>query len=160
MINPNTMINIQAYCEVNNIDDIGKLVNKMLLRGFTIEKYGETPSVSQIIPEVIEKEVIKEIIKEVPFEVIKEVEVIKTVEKIINVSDDTEINNLLDKIKVITEEHSVVVDLLKKGRTEQTQTIMKLNKDKDLLIEDFEKKLKIKDEEIIKVKSSKDLYNE
>jgi len=39
-----TLLNeIKLYCKANNIVDVEALVNSMLERGFTIEKYGETP---------------------------------------------------------------------------------------------------------------------
>lgn len=151
---------IKEYCRVNGISNVDEFANMALNRGFTIAKYGETPSTSQNIPEVIEKEVIKEVIKEVPFEVIKEVEVVKEVEKIVNVADDVEINKLLKKIEDLEASHKETIDLLKKGRMEQTQTIMRLNKEKDLLKEDCDKQLKVKDEQITKLKSSKDFYGE
>lgn len=31
------------YCEINNINDVEKFADKLFQRGFTIEKYGETP---------------------------------------------------------------------------------------------------------------------
>ena len=77
------------YCELNNITDTESLAKKIFQRGFTIEKYGETPSMAKGKEKIIEKEVIKEIkvevIKEVPVE--KIVEVIKEipVEKIVEV---------------------------------------------------------------------------
>jgi len=75
------------YCELNQITDIEGTAKKIFQRGFTIEKYGETPSTAR----GKEVEVIKEVIKEVPvdkiIEVIKTVEVIKEipVEKIVEV---------------------------------------------------------------------------
>lgn len=64
------------YCELNNITDIEGTAKKIFQRGFTIEKYGETPTTAK----GKEVEVIKEVIKEVPVE--KIVEIIKTVEVI------------------------------------------------------------------------------
>lgn len=167
MLKDNTIKDIEAYCEANNIDDVWGLINKMVIRGFSIEKFGETPSKSQDIPEVVEKEVIKEVIKEVPFEVVKEVEVIKEVEKIVNVADDVEINKLLKKIDELETSHKEDIELFKENRKAQTQQIMKLNKEKDILQEkldsaDADCKLKLaeKDKEITKLKSRKDFYGE
>ncbi len=64
------------YCEINEITDIEGTARKIFQRGFTIEKYGETPTTAR----GKEVEVIKEVIKEVPVE--KIVEVVKTVEVI------------------------------------------------------------------------------
>jgi hypothetical protein len=64
------------YCEINQISDIEGTAKKIFQRGFTIEKYGETPTTAK----GRDVEVIKEVIKEIPVE--KIVEVIKTVEVI------------------------------------------------------------------------------
>jgi len=57
------------YCEINEIKDVEALARKIFQRGFTIEKYGETPtSGNSIKKEVVEKETIVEVIKEVPVE--------------------------------------------------------------------------------------------
>lgn len=58
------------YCKLNNITDIDKKAKEVFSRGFTILKFGETPSGSKTIEKI---EVIKEVIVEVPVEVIKEV---------------------------------------------------------------------------------------
>lgn len=79
------------YCELNNIKDMEALAKKIFQRGFTIEKYGETPSllkgketivekqieVEKIVERVVEVEKIVEVIKEVPVE--KIVEIIKEI---------------------------------------------------------------------------------
>ncbi len=81
-----------SYCEINEIKDVEALARKIFQRGFTIEKYGETPtSGNSIKKEVVEKETIVEVIKEVPVEIIKEVkvEVIKEVIKEVFVEGDT-----------------------------------------------------------------------
>ena len=90
------------YCELNNIKDVNKIANETFSRGFSLLKYGETPSGNSV-----EKEKIIEVIKEIPIEIVKEVpievkgetqvisqEVIKEiiVEKII---DDYECKNML-----------------------------------------------------------------
>lgn len=88
------------YCELNKITDINKKAEETFNRGFSLLKYGETPSgkstikekVVEVIKEVVVEKIIeKEIIKEVPVEIIKEVfvEVIKEIP--IEVKGDTEI---------------------------------------------------------------------
>ena len=61
---------IWDYCRVNNISNIDEFTIKLVRQGFTVEKFGATPSTK-----IIEKEVerIVEVIKEVKVEVIKEV---------------------------------------------------------------------------------------
>ena len=95
------------YCRINNIEDIEKIGKETFQRGFTILKYGETPSGGNVKEIIIEKEVIKEVIvevdkiinveviKEVPVEVIKEIEVEKVIEVIrevpIEIKGDTQV---------------------------------------------------------------------
>ena len=43
MIREKLLAEIEAYCKLNEIEDVELLVNKMLLQGFTIEKFGLTP---------------------------------------------------------------------------------------------------------------------
>jgi len=61
------------YCKINNIEDINGLAQKTFNRGFSILKYGETPTNNTTTK-------IVEVIKEVQVEVIKEIEVIKEVQ--------------------------------------------------------------------------------
>ena len=68
------------YCELNKIDNVDKLAQETFNRGFSLLKYGETPTGNRT-KEIVEvtKEIIKEVfvevekIVEVPVEVIKEV---------------------------------------------------------------------------------------
>lgn len=39
------------YCEINNIDNVESLAKKIFQRGFTIEKYGETPTIIKNLKE-------------------------------------------------------------------------------------------------------------
>jgi hypothetical protein len=88
------------YCELNKIDNVDKLAQETFNRGFSLLKYGETPTgnrtkeivevtkevikeviveVEKIVERIVEvpieviREVIKEVIVEVPVEIIKEV---------------------------------------------------------------------------------------
>lgn len=91
------------YCEINGIGDGDKLAKETFERGFSLLKYGETPTGNSTIKEKI-VEVIKEVIiekqlppeiKYVDREVIKEVEIEKIVEVIrevpIQIKGDTQI---------------------------------------------------------------------
>ena len=51
------------YCELNNIQDLDKKAKETFNRGFTILKYGETPSHIKGKEVTIEKEIIKEVEK-------------------------------------------------------------------------------------------------
>ena len=91
------------YCEINGIENIDKLAKETFERGFSLLKYGETPTGNSTIKEKI-VEVIKEVIVEkqlppeikyVDREVIKEVPVEKIVEVIkevpIQIKGDTQV---------------------------------------------------------------------
>lgn len=43
MINNKLYQEIKEYCELNNIEDINKEINRLLRIGFNIEKYGVSP---------------------------------------------------------------------------------------------------------------------
>jgi hypothetical protein len=47
------------YCEINDIEDFEKLAKEVFDKGFSILKYGETPSGLNIEPKIIEKIVTK-----------------------------------------------------------------------------------------------------
>jgi hypothetical protein len=86
MINKELLDEIKEYCELNDIS-LEESVNKALRGGFTTLKFGATPMSSK-----------KE---RKPVEVIKTVE--KVVEKIVKVSDDTKVNGLLLEIDELSE---------------------------------------------------------
>jgi len=125
VINEELQKEIEKYCKANDIEDVDGLINAMLNRGFTIEKFGEHPSGPS-------KTKIKEVEKIVEVEVEKIVEVVKEVEveKIVKVSDNEKSDELLKEIND-----------LKETNKKQTQVIMSLNKDIDILNEEFDAKL-------------------
>ncbi len=86
---------IWEYCRLNKITDIDAFTLKMVKQGFTVEKYGATPS-EKIVEKEVEKivEVEKEVEKIV--EVIKEVPVEKIVE--VKVTDDEGLQKFVDEI--------------------------------------------------------------
>jgi len=94
------------YCQINKIDNVDKLAKETFNRGFTLLKYGETPSgisgKEKIVEKekIIEKEIIKEVIKEIPVE--KIVEIIKEVP----VKGETTVitNEVIKEVKVIDNE--------------------------------------------------------
>lgn len=112
------------YCEINGIENIDKLAKETFERGFSLLKYGETPTGNSTIKEkivevirevIIEKQlppeikyVDREVIKEVPIEIkgdtqvvtkeiIKEVPVERIVEKIVEITNNEEIERLAKK---------------------------------------------------------------
>lgn len=108
------------YCEINGIENIDKLAKETFDRGFSLLKYGETPTGNttikekivekQLPPEIkyVDREVIVEkiieVIKEIPIKVkgdiqvvTKEVPVEKIVERIVEVTNNDEVIKLLNK---------------------------------------------------------------
>ena len=86
------------YCELNEINDVNKLAMETFNRGFSLLKFGETPSGTTKIKEKI---IEKEIIKEVPIEIIieKEVKVPYEVEKIKEVIKEVPVEIVKEVIK-------------------------------------------------------------
>ncbi len=113
------------YCRLNNIEDIEKLGKDTFQRGFTILKYGETPSGSK------GKETVKEItiekIVEVPVE--KIVEVIKevTVEKIVEVIKEVPVE-IKGDVQVITKEVIKEVSIVDEQTTKKIEELVEENK--------------------------------
>jgi hypothetical protein len=116
------------YCELNKVENIDKLAKETFNRGFTILKYGETPFGKQQVKEIIkEVEKVVEVIKEVPvekiIEVIKEVpvEVIKEV-----------VVEAKGKTKVVTKE------VIKEVKIKDTEEIRKLTQENESLKNELE----------------------
>ena len=86
MIDKELYGDIEDYCAINELD-VAKIFNKALKKGFDIEKFGLTPTSAKKLNK--------------PVEVIKTVE--KIVEKIVKVSDDTKVNGLLLNIDELSE---------------------------------------------------------
>jgi predicted RNase H-like nuclease (RuvC/YqgF family) len=153
---------IWEYCRLNDIPNIDDFIQKMVVQGFNVEKFGATPFQKE--PEI--KEVIKEV--EIPVEkiveVIKEVPVEKIVEKEIYITDDEEVKNLSEKNSGLQQE---LTEERKKNSNIKDQMEKKFQQDKDNLT----KTIKSKDEEIEKLKTEiekiktsapkeDDIYNE
>ena len=73
--------NIEAYCKLNEVEDVTDFIVKCTKDGLTLDKYGVSPFLpkSQIQEVPVEKEIVKEVIKEIPVE--KEVIVEKIITK-------------------------------------------------------------------------------
>lgn len=128
------------YCELNKITDMDSLAKKTFQRGFTILKFGETPVTARGKEIIVEKEVIREvekiieIIKEVPveriIEIIKEVPVeVKGKTQIITKEVIKEVP--IEKIVVNDEENKKLKEENKKLKDELnkiTESLEKMNK--------------------------------
>ena len=142
------------YCELNQVKNPSKLAKETFERGFSILKFGETPSIvkgREVVKE-IEKEVIKEVkvevIKEVPVEVIKEVErvvekevpVEVVVEKEVYITDDEQVKELGGKIAELEKELKKKPKEIEKIVTvTDDDEIMKLKEENDKLKEELDK---------------------
>ena len=116
------------YCELNEIKNLNKVAKETFQRGFSILKFGETPSVARG----------KDIVKEVEKEVIREVEVIKEVEKIVEVIKEVE--------KLVEVEVPVEVIVEKEVYITDDEQVKELGGK----IAELEKQLKKKPKEVIK----------
>ena len=108
IFNKEILGSVDSFCKLNNIEDKEDFIYLCFKQGFDIKKFGllgETLNEGEkhlktdgIQEKRVEIEVIREIRVEVPVE--------KIVERIVNVTDDTKINELLLKIKQLEEEMS------------------------------------------------------
>ena len=106
---------VSAFCEANNIEDKDDFIYLCFKQGFDIKKFGflgETLNEGEkdlktggIGEKRVEIEVIREIRVEVPVE--------KIVERIVNVTDDTKINELLLKIQQLENRPPEIVEVVK-----------------------------------------------
>lgn len=93
---------IWDYCRINNISNIDEFTLKLVKQGFTIEKFGATPS-TKVVEKVVEK------IVEVPVEKIVE----KMIEKIVEVPINMIDTEMTDKMK----EQNELIEKLQKDLT-------------------------------------------
>ena len=106
---------VSAFCDANNIEDKDDFIYLCFKQGFDIKKFGllgETLNEGEkhlktgdIQEKRVEIEVIREIRVEVPVE--------KIVERIVNVTDDTKINELLLKIQQLENRPPEIVEVVK-----------------------------------------------
>ena len=175
-VDPKYMSDILSYCKMYNIDDVDLFVTQCFKQGFDIKKYGllgkplnegeKHLNTGGIEEKQVEIEVIREIRVEVPVEVIKEVEKIvevpvekviikevpvdRVVEKIIQTSDDTQINELLSKIEQLNGEISikcVEIDNIRQEFSTKTEEMENI----------FQNKMSKKDKELDELRRNLDI---
>ena len=115
IFNKETLSSVESFCELNNIEDKDDFIYLCFKQGFDIKKFGllgETLNEGEkhlktggIGEKRVEIEVIREIRVEVPVE--------KIVERIVNVTDDTKINELLLKIQQLENRPLEIVEVVK-----------------------------------------------
>lgn len=121
---------IWNYCRTNNITNIDEFMLKCLQQGFTVEKFGATPSVNEKIIQVEVEKII-----EVP------------VEKEVYITDDKEMQKFTDEIKKLNKVVQITAENKDKALNELAQKEIEL------------KKIKL-ELELEKKKNKTDLYGE
>ena len=111
---------IEAYCKLNEVEDISEFAMKCTKDGLTLDKYGVSPFLpkSQIQEVPVEKEIVKEVIKEVLVE--KEVIVEKIVTK--EVKDEHLIEELEKLKKEIKEKNMLIQE--QKTKMEEMEDVL------------------------------------
>lgn len=139
------------YCRVNSISNIDEFILKLLTQGFTIEKFGATPSTKEkIVEKIVEVEKIIEKIVEVPVEKIIE----KVIEKEVYITDNSEAKKLTDRIDELIENEKYC----RVANLTMQVTVKTLGEEKEKLSFELEEVKKQLAE--LKTKNKKDLYGE
>jgi hypothetical protein len=102
-------IDIIRYCEKNQISDIDEFTSKCLKSGFYVEKYGMLGENSNLHANIVE--VIKEVEK------IVEVPVDRVVEKIVEKIVEVPVDRVVEKIVEVIREVPIYKDVIKKVDT-------------------------------------------
>jgi len=170
IFNKETMQAVSAFCESKEIKDIDNFMYLCFKQGFDIKKYGLLGKTLNEGEEHLKSEVIREIRVEVPIEIIKEVEKIvevpvekvviqeiikevpvdRVIEKIIQTSDDTQINELLSKISQLNGEistKSLEIDSIRQEFSTKTEEMENI----------FQNKMSKKDEELDELRRNLDI---
>jgi ElaB/YqjD/DUF883 family membrane-anchored ribosome-binding protein len=174
-----TMQAVSAFCESKEIKDVDNFIYLCFKQGFDIRKYGLLGETGGEQEKWVEKEVIVEKRVEVPIEVIKEVEKIvevpvevikevpvekvvikevikeipvdRVVEKIIQTSDDTQVNELLSKIDQLNGEIStktLEIDNIRQEFSTKTEEMENI----------FQNEMSKKDEELDELRRNLDIF--
>ena len=146
------------YCELNQIKNPEQLAKKLFNLGFSIEKYGETPTGVRSKEKIVEKEVIKEVIKEVKVEVPVE----KIVEKIIEIEVIKEVPVEVIKeipIQVKGDTQIITKEIIKEIPVEKIVFDREREQKKDLEIEELKKENQKLQSELTKLTTAMEKFN-
>jgi hypothetical protein len=174
-----TMQAVSAFCESKEIKDVDNFIYLCFKQGFDIRKYGLLGETGGEQEKWVEKEVIVEKRVEVPIEVIKEVEKIvevpvevikeipvekvviqeiikevpidRVVEKIIQTSNDDQVNELLSKIDQLNGEIStktLEIDNIRQEFSTKTEEMENI----------FQNEMSKKDEELDELRRNLDIF--
>ena len=139
---------IWEYCRVNNISNIDEFKLKLIQQGFTIEKFGATPTPKE---KIVEKVIEVEKIVEKVVEKIIEVPVETIVEKEVFITDNEEIKKLADTVSSLENQLSTTRVSYKKDIEVYHEQVVKLNEELTDVKEELDKEKK---------KNKKDFYGE
>ena len=138
--------NIEAYCELNEIENSVEFAIKCTKDGLTLDKYGVAPFLpkSQIQEVPVEKEIVKEVIKEIPVEkevivekiITKEVKDKQLIEELGQLKDKlNQANQLIKEQKLKMEEMEDVLEHFKNVTVNRRAKYLRTSNIKDTYIE-------------------------
>jgi predicted RNase H-like nuclease (RuvC/YqgF family) len=159
---------VSAFCESKEIKDVDNFIYLCFKQGFDIRKYGllggevsgevngeVTVEVIKEVEKIVEVPV--EVIKEIPVEkvviqeIIKEVPIDRVVEKIIQTSNDDQVNELLSKIDQLNGEIStktLEIDNIRQEFSTKTEEMENI----------FQNEMSKKDEELDELRRNLDIF--
>ena len=136
------MQSVSAFCDANNIEDKDDFIYLCFKQGFDIKKFG------------LLGETLNEGEKRVEIEVIREIQVEVPVERIVTVTDETKINELLLKIQQLENRPPETVEVVKEVEKVVTKVEYICDKtgENELFgkIEQLEQEISTKDNELTK----------
>jgi hypothetical protein len=142
IFNKTTMQSVSAFCDANNIEDKDDFIYLCFKQGFDIKKFG------------LLGETLNEGEKRVEIEVIREIQVEVPVERIVTVTDETKINELLLKIQQLENRPPEIVEVIKEVEKVVTKVEYICDKtgENELFgkIEQLEQEISTKDNELTK----------
>jgi len=161
---------VSAYCESENIKDVDHFMFLCFKQGFDIKRYGLLGETLNEGEKHLKNEVIVEKRVEIPVEVIKEVEKIvevpveKIVEKVVEIVKEVPVDKEVvkevpvEKVVYITDDKQINELLLKIQQLESDKQIFSTNMEEMENI--FQNKMSKKDEEIDELRRSLDISKE
>jgi hypothetical protein len=152
IFNKTTMQIVSAFCDANNIEDKDDFIYRCFKQGFDIKKFGLLGETLNEGEKHLKTGGIEE--KQVEIEVIREIRVEVPVERIVTVTDDTKINELLLKIQQLENKTPETVEVVKEVEKVVTKVEYICDKtgENELFgkIEQLEQEISTKDNELTK----------
>ena len=143
---------VSAFCDANNIEDKDDFIYRCFKQGFDIKKFGLLGETLNEGEKHLKTGGIEE--KQVEIEVIREIRVEVPVERIVTVTDDTKINELLLKIQQLENKTPEIIEVVKEVEKVVTKVEYICDKtgENELFgkIEQLEQEISTKDNELTK----------